>query len=361
MIVACPQCEAKYNIPDEKIGIRKRKATCRKCGEKIVVEPPELSKKAEEEVVFADSREIHFKPAAAVDNEATLAVQEYYPRHAELLREQVHFDHVLTPDKKGRYKTADNALKLKVLQAVSEKLASILLPDEWIFKVGQGIAYYPSELLFGNGVLTLIYNNYAILCTNRRILLCNISYRNTILKQLFFQIHYGEIKQVKRGLLGRNLVFIRKKGKKRIFQYLRRNISAEIKEFVESKLSEVATTGEGAGRFLENLCPNCFVPLHNGLENCSTCNAGFKRPAQAMIRSLLLPGWGDIYLGHRLLGGIEFIGALLVWFIVISILLGGGEGALVIAFFLLLFVNGTDAVFTWFMGKKGYMVSEKPT
>lgn len=58
------------------------------------------------------------------------------------------------------------------------------------------------------------------------------------------------------------------------------------------------------------------------------------------MRPLILPGLGDIYLGHRALGVLELIGSLFVWLIVITSLLAGGEGSLEMAIFLLVIYNG---------------------
>ena len=71
-----------------------------------------------------------------------------------------------------------------------------------------------------------------------------------------------------------------------------------------------------------------------------------------------MPGLGDIYLGHKLIGTFELFGALFVWFIVGSMLMEGGDGSLVTAIFLLFMVNGVDGMMTYFMGKKGYILEK---
>jgi hypothetical protein len=70
-----------------------------------------------------------------------------------------------------------------------------------------------------------------------------------------------------------------------------------------------------------------------------------------------MPGWGDFYLGHRALGGLELVGSLFVWMIVVSLFLQGGPGSLIVPIFLLLMYNGFDALVTYYMGKKGYMMA----
>ena len=74
-----------------------------------------------------------------------------------------------------------------------------------------------------------------------------------------------------------------------------------------------------------------------------------------MIRSLILPGWGDIYLGHRILGCLELTGSLIVWTMVILLLAAGEIGTGV---FLLLLCNGMDALLTRHMARKGYILEK---
>jgi hypothetical protein len=111
----------------------------------------------------------------------------------------------------------------------------------------------------------------------------------------------------------------------------------------------------------EKLCPSCFIPVADGLGNCPRCGVGFKEPKKAMVRSLILPGLGDIYLGHRVLGGLEMVGSVFVWIMVISSLLSGRPENFITAAILLLTFNGLDAVLTYHMAKKGYMLVDPHT
>ena len=74
-----------------------------------------------------------------------------------------------------------------------------------------------------------------------------------------------------------------------------------------------------------------------------------------MLRSLILPGWGDIYLGHRVLGFLELLGALMVWLIVIVLVADGAVGTGLI---FLIFCNGIDALLTLHMARKGYILEK---
>ena len=108
----------------------------------------------------------------------------------------------------------------------------------------------------------------------------------------------------------------------------------------------------------ENLCPACFVPLKKGLIQCPECQARFKEPKKALFRSLLLPGLGDMYLGHRGLGIFELMGSIILWMaVILSLLPGEAQNLYGIAIVLLIY-NGFDGMLTYHMAKKGYMLAE---
>jgi hypothetical protein len=108
----------------------------------------------------------------------------------------------------------------------------------------------------------------------------------------------------------------------------------------------------------ENMCPACYTALPKRLESCTQCSAPFKTPRKAMLRSLFLPGWGDIYLGHRMLGCFELLGSLVIWLIVFTFLMSGQIDGVIPGLFLLLVYNGVDSILTYFMAQKGYSLEK---
>ncbi len=167
---------------------------------------------------------------------------------------------------------------------------------------------------------------------------------------------YRDIKRVKQGPLHNHLMLYRIDGKSRIFASVKRYLLKELRQFIISKKDSIKSI-EVPKESAENLCPSCYVPLQNGLSQCPYCKAHLKEPKKALFRSLVLPGWGDLYLGRKALGILELMGSVIVWVFVTSLLLEGREGNLVLALFLLLFYNGQDGLFTHQVGKKGYMLA----
>ena len=358
MKIICPHCNTVYNVPSDKSPQTRAVATCKKCGDQIVIEP--LLATHPEPLATPTSAVSYPSPPPAERPGAfnSTALLRDYPELQGLSSEKFDLDQILPPNKKGGYKSRQNKFKVKVLKAVSDIVGKILRDGEKVMRIGKGTAYYPAELVLGNGWLTMFYNYYAIVCTNLRILLVNIDHRIRRPTHYLFQIHYEEIKNVKRGLLSSSLIVYRIKGKRRIFVYVKGYIVKEIRQFIMEKKGS-RQTAEHPQEPLENLCPSCFTPLVKRLISCPHCRVHFKEPKKAFLRSLLLPGLGDMYLGHIFLGLLELLGAVFVWAVIISLVLTGEEGSLFIALFLLLFYNVVDGLLAYHMGKKGYMLAKK--
>ena len=348
MEFVCPACNATYNVTKRKISPQENDVTtCEKCHTTFVVEPNGsriLTGGTPEAKTARDP-----KPVGSPHTSVLLD----YPQLKALDFETFRLEEILSPNKKGTYKSRKNLLNVRILVSVHAVLANILQEGECVLRVGKGIAYYPSELFLGNGWLTMLYNHYAIVCTDQRMVLINVNHRVNRPTHYFFQLPYEDIKRVKRGWFGTGLTITRIKGKRRIFSGIKAYQSKELKTFLES-VKKSSVDAETPKECLEYLCPSCFVPLAEGLRKCPQCSTAFKSSSRASLRSLLLPGLGDIYLGHRFLGALELMGSLIVWGIIFSLLLTGKESGLFSAFFLLVIYNGADGVLTYHMAKKGY-------
>jgi predicted Zn finger-like uncharacterized protein len=357
MQIVCPSCNASYNIPDGKIPDGKKvTATCKKCGNRFAVSSPAKTHASHPVPVVEQVTTPTTPPAPASSSSGTDSlVFTEYPALQSLPSANFDLKEILSQNKNGTYKSRKNTLKVKTLNAVAGVLPQMLHDGERVVRVAKGTANYPIEIFLGNGFLTMMYNHYAVICTSMRILFINIDHRIKKPTHYLFQMAYHELKKVDRGTLFGSLTFKRKKGKRRVFSGMKRAFSKEIKTYVTKQILDPPSVNPEQA--IENLCPACFTALGKGLTACSACNTGFKEPKKALLRSLILPGLGDIYLGHRVLGALELIGSIFIWIIIIASLLAGEEGSIGFAVFLLILYNGLDGLLTFHMAKKGYMLA----
>lgn len=355
MKILCSQCNATYIIKDNNIPRAKNMAvTCKKCGGRIV-----LDRASTQPAKMTDGAH---RPAMSPTSQASPAqpveVLNVYPQLAGLSPRTFALTEILTPNKKGDFKTGQNTFKVKILGAVKDVVENMLRKDEVVMRIAAGTAYYPVEIFFGNGWLTMLYNRYALVATNQRLLMINTNHRMTKPAHYVYQMPYSNIKKVERGLFRKNIVLVPKKGKRKFFTSMTTYLSAEMSKFIRSHIDSATPVGTPAS-MLTDLCPACFTALEKSLSNCTTCAAEFKTPKKAMLKSLILPGWGDIYLGHRLLGFIEVLGSLFIWLIFFGLLMSGLAQDLIIGLFLLVFYNGADSLLTYYMARKGYILERK--
>jgi predicted Zn finger-like uncharacterized protein len=353
--IVCPTCNSTYRIPENKIPAKGGTATCKKCGGHIVIEGFQRSVPDIVSEPRATSKLSSVPRRERVAWSSDPALLEDYPELQDLASPRLDCGEIFKPKKNGRYKSGLNKYKLKVLKSVQGILEKVLNEEERVLRVGSGFAYYPTEFFFGNGYLTMLYNRYAILCTNQRALLINIDYRMRRPTNYVFQVPYQKLKKITMSSVFSWLSFKIGKGKNRTLTGIKRAAARELSLFLKERTKENHADTASLDRLLVNLCPSCFTPLPTGLFMCTHCEQEFKDPKKAMLRSLLMPGLGDLYLGHRFLGIMEIIGSAIVWAIVILNLLEGQYAILI----LLGIVNGMDALLTYHMAKKGYMLAQR--
>jgi hypothetical protein len=328
--------------------------TCKKCGGRIVLDRASTQTAK----MTAGDRHPPVPPTSQASPAQPAEVLNVYPQLTGLSPRTFALTEILTPNKKGNFKTGQNTFKAKILCTVKDVVENMLRKDEVVMRIAAGTAYFPVEIFFGNGWLTMLYNRYALIATNQRLLMINTNHRMTKPAHYVYQMPYSNIKKVERGLFRRNIVLVPKKGKRKIFTSMTAYLSAEMSKFIRNHIDSATPVGTPAS-ILTDLCPACFAVLEKSLSNCTTCAAEFKTPKKAMLKSLVLPGWGDIYLGHRLLGLIEVLGSLFIWLIFFGLLMSGLAQDLIIGLFLLVFYNGADSLLTYYMARKGYILERK--
>ena len=366
MQIVCPMCNSEYKISSDRMPQKPVQASCKKCGGKFLVEPEQgqdmildAQMVAESAAATPAASEAEYPATQGRDQSASeLALISEYPELQDLASDKLVLEEIFTPNKKGSYKTRKNKLNLKILKAIYGTLDRMLQSDEQVIQLGKAMAYYPAEIIFGNGYLTMMYNYYAVVGTNQRLLFINVNSKISKVTHYYFQIPYEGIKKVTTGLFGTSLVLSRQEGKRRIFTGMKRYMAKGFQQLIRDR-QPLAKDAKSVEAITEDLCPSCFMPLAKNLLKCPKCKAAFKKPATAFLRSLLLPGLGDIYLGHRLLGSLELVGSVVVWAFVVLSFMQGDQATLVVALIILALYNGFDGLLTRHMARKGYMLAAK--
>lgn len=354
MNITCPTCNESYQIKDHR-SIFHAQLTCKRCQGIISIDAAGTARGGFQGDAGPTGSEARTpSPGGEHDSLADRAIFADYPDLRNIPPNKVSLGEILSPDKQGHYKSRKNKYKAKILMAVLPVLDKVLRDGEKVVRIGKGTAYYPVELLLGNGWLTSVYNNYAILATNERLLFINVDSRMKHTTHYLFQIPFENIKKVKRGMMLGGLIFYTLSSRKRVFNSVKRFLAKELSEFIMNH----EALGKGTEKNVpEDICPSCFTPLSKGLSVCPSCEAPFKTPKRASLRSLFLPGLGDIYLGHRALGVMESLGSFMIWAYAVALFLSGNRRELWIGIFLLIAYNSFDAIITYFMAKKGYMLA----
>lgn len=242
--------------------------------------------------------------------------------------------------------------KLKLLKNLEPTLDKILEPDEKVFFVTYGTLNKIMEQVIG-GWIMLYLNKKAFLFTNKRIILVGLKGR---LKpgDLRSHIDVCSIQKIKKHLLG-SVSIVFNSGKKMNFVYIPRPDKKFLSQISTQLLGEIPVE-QRTNTEEVFLCPHCGKKTQADLSNCSMCKGEFKSAQKAALLSLLFPGLGDFYLGHRGIAMLEMLGAMLVWLgVIFSAAESPGDiaGFAIVFAIMFVFMHGVDAVFTYYMGKKG--------
>lgn len=250
-----------------------------------------------------------------------------------------------------------NRGKLLALQSLDATLSLMLHDGERVVCVTLGQEYSFVESFF-MGLWALLLNRRALLLTTERMLVLQVSRKYELL-ELKSQIRYGAINKVAVSF-GRSLTLKFKKGRAVIFNGLQRASKKELAAALEG-LRRGAPPANAEGR--EHLCAHCYEPIAKLVATCPKCRGTFKSPRKAALLSLALPGLGDLYLGHRWLGAVEVLGALLTWGVLGAAFaaalldpkteLADVAGAGIALALLVIPLHGLDAAVTGFTARKG--------
>lgn len=279
--------------------------------------------------------------------------QDVSPQAAEARREletklpadlKVDFDSFF-PLLTGLGVKRQNNQRLDLLRRVAPVLVAALEADERVQWATEGTVNLWWEQMF-MGIASALINRTAVVLTDRRLLLIHM--RGKQPESFVNQVARSAIRSVG-GLFSTTLTL----GRGRI------SLSG-IPGHGKKGLKTLLTRNRSAAGGVQHLCGSCYAVHASHTEVCDSCKTRCKSPTTAALRSLLLPGLGDFYLGHRALAVLEMMGAVATWLFFGLLVASSVEGGAVLVMATIALVaiglgHGTDAALTLAQGKKGMM------
>lgn len=247
--------------------------------------------------------------------------------------------------------------RLAFLKKIDEPLRAMLRPGERVLFLTHAIGYSLWESYF-LGLLIQYLNRRALVLTTERLLLVQIDSRLRA-RELRSQIELRAIVGLGRTGFG-NTLLRTASGGRYVFIRLPRGDRKHLSTLAAAAGPSQAIAGGGG---MQHLCPHCYAAVEGSPSECPSCNSAFKSPARAGWLSLLFPGLGDLYLGHRWFGIGGILMAACFWLTFLFAmsdpqLRGGVEIASFAATgFLLLHARG--AVATLHIARKGHYAARR--
>ena len=273
-------------------------------------------------------------------------------RFEDLLELESHhapyvFDRIFSDEDRGARSLSKK--KFKLLKRIDGEVRAMLEDDEKVHRITSGMQTSVIDELFLNFVSPI--NRYALVFTDRRLLPIQIG-RGDKPSRRRSQIRYEAIESIGSTPMG-NLRIVFKGGEKATFSRVHESDRGLPEEAVgRFRAGITASAPDADGK--EDLCPHCYQRVTGTPTSFPTCQGGFKSARKAGLLSLIFPGFGDFYLGHRGTATLEIVAASFIWLS----FLGPGDVQLAQLLFLLAVVHGGDAVLTRRVARKGIYPSD---
>ncbi len=271
------------------------------------------------------------------------------------------------PDGDGFLERRAATSRAKILAGLRPMLLVALEPGERIRYAARGV----DRGAVGRSVLVQLANQTALVLTDRRLLMVQVD-RKGAPRDVKNQARLPAIRSAKAGALSPLEVRLQDGTKLRWAQVPRRDRRALAERLPERVPAEPA----GPGPSLEHLCPACLKPVPGragATRICPnpSCRIPFRDPARAILLSVLLPGLGELYLRHHLLGSVGFVVSLGVlalaafWAIQAAVIGTGSSeavGLLVLAAVVVVGSRAVEWVLVRHMARKGLVpLAERPS
>jgi hypothetical protein len=222
------------------------------------------------------------------------------------------FDRIFSAQGFGAKRLAKKRLKL--IQQIDPVVQTMLCEGERVQLVSWGVEYSFLEQIF-MGIWSHLINRCALVLTDRRILIIQIDSRRRV-QQLKTQLRFECIESLAKRTFG-YIGFVLRNERKLYITGMPRKDRKAIKALVLQRLQTKASNAIGQRGGLENLCPKCGNRVIGFPDRCKQCATAFKSARKAGLLSLVFPGLGDLYLGHRGLGAFEIFAGVLSWSLIV--------------------------------------------
>ena len=351
MTFTCPHCRMKHRLPDGVIPPPNSAAHCKKCGNRFLF-AENLVDRADQDGPAPEPIQETATANTTVCGTGRQSEEESAGQPPDrFLHDEIFPPAALHTDRQRKILT-------ELLSAIGPLLDEFILhKGEQVFRLARGIAYFPFEIPYANGLLTWPLNYYALIATNRRLIFVNLDYRTSAPSRYIFQVPYDCITLVSKGFYGSSLIVATKSGRQWDFTTINRRLAACLVEFIATQIGQIAhqTTEE---KEPSQLCPICYRPAPDNLDSCPHCLTPYKTAGIARKKSLLLPGTGNLYLLNRNLGIIEIIGYLMVWMMTVILVIIGIPGGILSGGLLVLSYHCLAAYLAGRMAAKGHIPAD---
>lgn len=360
MTFTCPHCQKQHRFPEGVALPPNSSAHCKRCGRRFLLVGVEPERPLREGTSGETAPEGSSPMAEPREGDgASPAILAAFPELQELPPGRFLLDEIFTPDGGGRYPAGPNRRLAKLITATAPLLGDVILQkDERVCRLAGGIAYFPFEIPYANGLLTCPLNHYALVATDHRLIFINLDHSLSHPSRYVFQVPYGAISRVSRGFYGSSLIIHTSAGRTWDFTTVNRWLATGMEKFIRGQVERL---GSGGSDFNppSQLCPGCYQPVPENLVSCPGCLLPYKSPRVAIKKSLLLPGSGNLYLAYPSLGITEILGYLCTWMLTVSLVIIGIPGGILGGGLLVLAYHCMAAFMAGQMAGKGYLPDEQ--
>ncbi|HZW10446.1 MAG TPA: PH domain-containing protein [Phycisphaerales bacterium] len=245
--------------------------------------------------------------------------------------------------------------RVRMLRSIEPRLDVLLYPGEQVEFVTKGTLNSWAEQYF-MGIWSLVINRTVFLFTNYRVILLNSDGKGRA-KSLMWQIPYDRLGKFKTSGVSGTTTFKLASGAAYRFVGVPRADRKRLREYVASRLDSARSSDVAFPSHSDRdpLCPLCATPTPPKARACAECNEPFVHPRVPALLSLLVPGLGDLYLGHRTMAVMEFIGFAFLLLVAAGMMLSGTSQDILTACIIVAVANGVDAAMTYHVARKGVL------